>query len=214
MFRQVITKVISKNELCLKRWNSSYAQEIISCEDQNLFPAESGIIQNSIYGQEITIPICTLDQYIWMDVDKFRHKTAIECGITGKSYTYEKLRDHCATFAVNLLTKLHLRSRDIIAVCLPNMPEFVIAALGCIEAGFVLSTLNPIYTSEEIAKQLINSDTKVLIGTIDNYGTLSKAIELTNKDIKIIMVKTEMGQSLPQSTIDFFDLTNTSSKYM
>lgn len=218
MFHQATKKIVScclrQKEFRFKRCSSNYAFETISCEDPSVFPAESGIIQNSIYGNEITFPKCTLDQYVWMDtLAKFRHKTAIECGITGRSYTYEKLRDHCATFAVNLLKKLHLRNRDTISMCLPNMPEFAIVALGSIEAGLVLSTLNPIYTSDEIAKQIKNSDTKVLIGTIENYETLAKAVKLANSDIKIILVKTESGQSLPQQTIDFFDLINTSSKY-
>lgn len=216
MFRNISKRLISKRvredfELYFRRI-SSYTHEVISTDDQNLFPPEDGVIQNSLYGQKINIPICTLDQYIWMDIDKFRHKTAIECGITGRSYTYEKLRDHCATFAVNILKKLHLSNKDTISVCLPNIPEFAIAAFGAIEAGLVLSTLNPIYTSDEIAKQLVNSNTKVLIGTVENYDTLYKAIHLSKTPIKLVMIKTEMGQSLPQHTIDFDDLLNNTSK--
>lgn len=213
MFRQITKKAFTislrNNEICLKRLSSSYEQEEVSCEDEKLFPAEDGIIQNSIYGQKITVPKCTLDQYVWMDVDKFKNKTAVECGITGKSYTYEKLRDHSAALAVNLIKRLHVKKGDTVAVCLPNIPEFAIAALGCIESGGVISTFNPIYTSDEISKQIINSDTKVLIGTSCNYNRLLKAVQLTKKDIKIVLVKTEVGKSLPANVIDFNDLIST-----
>lgn len=69
------------------------------------------------------------------------------CGITGRSYTYSRLRDHSAALAIRLQKKLNLQIGDVIAVCLPNIPEFPIAALGAIEAGLILTTINPIYTA-------------------------------------------------------------------
>lgn len=35
---------------------------------------------------------------------------------------------------------------DVIAICLSNIPEFPIATLGAIEAGLIVTTMNPIYT--------------------------------------------------------------------
>lgn len=69
------------------------------------------------------------------------------CGITGRSYTYSQLRDHSAALAIRLHTKLNLQIGEVIAVCLPNMPEFPIAALGSMEAGLIVTTINPIYTA-------------------------------------------------------------------
>ena len=40
-----------------------------------------------------------------------------------------------------------MKEGDTCAVCLPNLPEFPIAVLGAIEAGLIISTVNPIYTS-------------------------------------------------------------------
>lgn len=57
------------------------------------------------------------------------------------------MRDACAALAVRLQTKFHLQCGDRIGVCLPNSPEFPIAALGSIEAGLVVTTINPIYTA-------------------------------------------------------------------
>lgn len=145
---------------------------------------------------------------------KFKHRVAIECGITGKSFTYMKLRDHSAALAVNLIKRLDIKPGNTVAVCLPNSPEFAIAALGCMESGGVISTFNPIYTSDEIAKQLLNSEAKVLIGTSDNYNRLFKAVQLTKRDIKIVIVRTEVGKSLPENTIDFNHLIDPSGEWM
>lgn len=71
------------------------------------------------------------------------------CGITGRSYTYSRLRDHSAALAIRLQTKLNLHIGEVIGLCLPNIPEYAIATLGAIEAGLVVTTMNPIYTAGE-----------------------------------------------------------------
>lgn len=71
------------------------------------------------------------------------------CGITGRSYTYSRLRDHSAALAIRLQSKLKLQIGQTIAVCLPNIPEYPIAVLGAIEAGLIVTSINPIYTASK-----------------------------------------------------------------
>lgn len=70
-----------------------------------------------------------------------------KCGETGRQYTYAQLRDHTLALAVRLQTQFGLKQGDVIAICLPNIPEFAIAALATIEAGIIATSVNPIYTS-------------------------------------------------------------------
>lgn len=79
------------------------------------------------------------------------------CGITGRSYTYSQLRDHSAALAIRLHSKLNLHIGDVIAFCLPNIPEFVTATLGSIEAGLVVTTINPIYTAGKFNAKCVKS---------------------------------------------------------
>lgn len=72
--------------------------------------------------------------------------------MTGRSYTYAQLRDHSAALAIRMHNQLNLQIGDVIAVCLPNMPEFPIAVLGSIEAGLIATTINPIYTARKSAE--------------------------------------------------------------
>lgn len=67
--------------------------------------------------------------------------------MTGRKYTYSKLRDHSAALAVRLQRKFNLKQGDVIGICLPNIPEYAIALLGAAEAGVVTTTINPIYTA-------------------------------------------------------------------
>lgn len=80
-----------------------------------------GYVWNSIYGP-IEAPNTTIDQYIWGNSEKWKNHVAVECGVTGRKYTYADLRDRCAALTINLREKLGLKHNDIIAICLPNCP--------------------------------------------------------------------------------------------
>lgn len=73
-----------------------------------------------------------------------------KCGETGRQYSYAQLRDHSSALAVRLQTQFGLKQRDVVAICLPNIPEFAIAALATFEAGLIVTSVNPIYTSGKI----------------------------------------------------------------
>lgn len=90
-----------------------------------------------------------IDQFVWRDLARWQQRTAIVCGDTGRQLTYAQLRDHCAATAVRLQRQLALRRDDVVAVCLPNCPDFAIACLGALEAELVVTTVNPIYTAGE-----------------------------------------------------------------
>lgn len=117
----------------------------------NDFPHENGFEQNSLYGSELVLPSCSLDQYVWQNFYRWQNHIATVCGATNRQYTYAQMRDTSAALAVRLQTKFKLNFNDCIAVCLPNIPEFPIAILGAIEAGLLVTTVNPIYTAGEFS---------------------------------------------------------------
>ena len=43
---------------------------------------------------------------------------------------------------------------DVLAVVLPNLPEYALVFHGVLRAGGVVTTANPLYTAEELAHQL------------------------------------------------------------
>lgn len=167
---------------------------------------EEGFLRHSSF-DPITVPNTTIDQYVWKDVAKWHDKIAIVCGETGRQFTYAQLRDHTAALAVRLQQpQFHLQPNDVIAICLPNTPEFPIATLGAIEAGFVITTVNPIYTADEIATQLSGSEAKLVIGTVEGFPVLQAAINKLKKPIKIVIIKTTKEQTIPSGSIDFQEL--------
>lgn len=85
-----------------------------------------------------------------------------ECGFTGRQYTYDKLRDLARRFG-SALCRMGLKKGDVVGLVLPNIPEFPITLLGAAGVGMPVTTVNPIYTAEEIARQMQNSGAKVIV---------------------------------------------------
>ncbi|KAL6963447.1 4-coumarate--CoA ligase [Sarracenia purpurea var. burkii] len=124
----------------------------------------------------IEIPEVNLPQYVWKNVSKWSKKPMITCGITGRSYTFEQGRQSCASFARALISKLKCKKGDVIGLLLPNMPEYVIAIHGAMEAGMIVTFVNPLYTSSEIKRQFENADVKYAITIPDLLSNLEAAV--------------------------------------
>jgi acyl-CoA synthetase (AMP-forming)/AMP-acid ligase II len=54
------------------------------------------------------------------------------------------------------LLNMGLKAGDVVALVLPNLPESPIAFLGCLEAGIIVTTVNPIYTTGKKLKIFYN----------------------------------------------------------
>ncbi|TMW53028.1 hypothetical protein DOY81_001891, partial [Sarcophaga bullata] len=169
------------------------------------YTPEEGYIKTSPY-ENTLIPNVTLDKYVWRDFKLWENNVATVDVVTGRQYTFAELRDSSAALAVRLQTKFKLGKGDVLAVCLPNLPEYPGAVLGAIEAGLTVTTVNPIYTAEEIARQLTFSNTKFIIGTTLGYTVLKEACKLAKKDIPIVCVRMFPGDELPAGAIDFNEI--------
>ncbi|EDV38480.2 uncharacterized protein Dana_GF19420 [Drosophila ananassae] len=172
------------------------------------YTPEDGYYKTSPY-DPITVPNVAIHEYVWRDFKKWESRTAAVCVITDRQYTFAQMRDASAAFAVRLQTQFKLFKPDVVGVCLPNLPEYPIAALGAIEAGLTVTTMNPIYTSDEIARQLTFSGAKFLVGTAAVYPILSQACQMIGKKLPIAVIRTSPGESLPEGAIDFSELTST-----
>ncbi|KAK5643520.1 hypothetical protein RI129_007365 [Pyrocoelia pectoralis] len=92
------------------------------------------------------IPKVSLTDYVWKDLDKWDNKTALVCAESGRSYSYTDVYKKSNKIA-NFLTHLPgLKQDDIIAIILPNVPEFAIITLGIVQAGYKVTTINPFST--------------------------------------------------------------------
>ncbi|XP_065207709.1 probable 4-coumarate--CoA ligase 1 [Planococcus citri] len=144
----------------------------------------------------IDIPDSNLPQYIWRDIKKWPTKPMITCGITGRSYTYEKGRQMCTLFARALVSKLKLKKGDVVGLLLPNIPEYVLAIHGAMEAGMIVTFVNPLYTPSEIKRQFENADVKYAVTIPELLSNLEAAIsESSHYRGTIVINKPEKTES-------------------
>lgn len=83
--------------------------------------------------------------------------------------------------------------------------------MGTIECNAAATTVNPIYTSEEMSRQFVDSRPKVIFCVASNCDVVEKAIALAKlANVKVIALKTDRAQSIPNETIDlkeFIDIS-------
>src|SRR5512133_2395012 len=92
----------------------------------------------------------------------------------GKKISYRELEALVNRFAA-ALTAIGVKAGDRVAMLLPNMPQFVIANYAALRVGAVTVMNNPLSTEEELAYQLNDSDSTVLI-TLDLRLPLALAL--------------------------------------
>ncbi len=80
----------------------------------------------------------------------------------GKIIPYGTLERYVNAFA-RALIDLGVEPGDKVAVCLPNIPQVVIANYAIFRIGATVVMINPLYTERELAYQLDDSDSKMIV---------------------------------------------------
>ena len=89
--------------------------------------------------------------------------------MTGRQYTYEMAYNMSKQFGSALL-RMGAKKGDVLAMVVPNIPEFCIAYLGAVGVGVTLTTMNPTYKPGKLEYIYI----RVLIHTYITTILLSK----------------------------------------
>ena len=102
----------------------------------------------------------TIPQALTRSARNFPDHTALN--YMGKKITYKELDGLVNRFA-RALSDLAIKPGDKVAVCLPNIPQVIIANLAVLRIGAVAVQNNPLYTERELAYQLSDSGSKIVI---------------------------------------------------
>ncbi|XP_053608885.1 uncharacterized protein LOC128674409 [Plodia interpunctella] len=173
----------------------------IFARSKNVWSGENIVISPF---KDVDIPDVSLNEYVWKILEKHPTNIAAVCGITNRSYTYEKVYKQSRTFGANLRKKFRIKDGDTVGVMLPNMPEYPTIFFGVLFSGGVVTTYNPIYTPYEVERQLNVSATKLIITNPTLVSNVKKALELSKKSIPIISVDIE--EASPEGTVSYKEL--------
>ena len=110
----------------------------------------------------VTIPDVSLTDYVLRRAGELGDKPALIDGPSGRTYTYRQLPGYikklAAGFAAHGVTK-----RDVFAIYCPNLPEYALAFHAIATLGAATTMVPPLFTAEEIVRQLTNSRAKYLL---------------------------------------------------
>ena len=96
----------------------------------------------------------------------------------GRIFSYRQLHTEAQRFAVALIAN-GIAPGDRVGLFLPNVPIYVAAYYGAMMAGAVVVNFSPLYSVEELAHQVQDSGTRMLV-TVDVpelFGTAEKVLE-------------------------------------
>ncbi len=104
----------------------------------------------------------TLTDYVFEHADQWPDKVAIVDGPSGRELTYGQLTSAIRQVATGLATR-GFGHGDVFAIYLPNLPEYAIAFHAVASVGGINTTINPLYTVDELSKQLKDAGAKYLL---------------------------------------------------
>ncbi len=95
----------------------------------------------------------------------------------GVTSTYRELDEQSGQFAAGL-ARTGLTPGQVVAIQLPNVPQFLTAYFGALKAGMLVLPMNPLLKAPEIEHQLTDSGASIMLGLAGLHTEAAKACEL------------------------------------
>jgi long-chain acyl-CoA synthetase len=114
---------------------------------------------------------------------EFADRIAFTC--LGQDVTFRQIDEMSGNFAAYLRNDAGLELGDRVAIQLPNLIQYPVAAWGIIRAGLVLVNTNPLYTERELRHQFQDSGAKAVVMLSDFVAAAEKVLPETG--IKLII---------------------------
>ncbi|MEM2294343.1 MAG: AMP-binding protein, partial [Nitrososphaerota archaeon] len=109
---------------------------------------------------DINVPEATVIEKVEENYKRWADRVAVV--FYGRKIKFKELHDAFLRFATALYD-LGIRKGDVVAIYLPNSPQFIISYFGILKIGAIATTVSPLYTPREIAYQLRDSGAKAII---------------------------------------------------
>ncbi len=113
----------------------------------------------------------------------------------GREYSYANLYADARRFAA-ALTERGVARGDRVGLFLPNVPSYVVSYYGAMMAGAVVVNFSPLYTAQELAHQVEDSGTRLLV-TVDVPQLYDTARQVLQESSLQTLVVSELAAMLP-----------------
>ncbi len=133
-----------------------------------------------------------------------RSPGAIVADFLGTAISYRQLGGWVDRFAAAMLA-LGVKKGDRIGLFLPNVPDYLIGYYGALKAGAIVVNMSPLYTVDELAHQLDDSGTRIVV-TIDVPQLYTNAQTLMTRGAIDRLIVGSLGGWLPPIKRTLFKL--------
>ena len=111
---------------------------------------------------DVDIPNVSLPHFILEAARRWGDKPALIDGPSGRTLTYSQLVGGAERLAAGLAAR-GFGKGDVFAIHSPNLPEYALAFHGIARSGGTITTINPLYTVDELEFQLNDSRARYLL---------------------------------------------------
>jgi acyl-CoA synthetase (AMP-forming)/AMP-acid ligase II len=113
--------------------------------------------------QDIQIPNITYTQFIYENFGANGDRVAIVDSASNFTLTFKQIQQYTFVLAKNLQSEFDFKKGHVFAILLPNVPLYCVIFHGVSSTGGASTTINPLYTPEEVHKQLVDSEARLLV---------------------------------------------------
>ena len=146
----------------------------------------------------VAVPKKDLTSVVLQRVDELGDKSALIDGTSGRALSYNELSSQIKHLAAGL-NQRGFKKGDVCAVFCPNLPEYATIFLGVAAVGGINTTVNSLYSTNDLIHQFTDSKAKFLI-TIPAF--MDRALPAADKcGIEEIFVLGEAKGATPFSEL-------------
>ncbi|HEY0637044.1 MAG TPA: 4-coumarate--CoA ligase family protein [Pseudonocardiaceae bacterium] len=136
---------------------------------------------------DVEIPAVSLTDLLFGDPAAYAELPAMIDGTSGQSYSYAQIASMMSSFAA-ALDERGIRKGDVVAIFCPNTPHYAVVFHGILAVGGVATTINSLYTPDEIAHQLRDSRAVMLVTVSPFLDRARAAVASDGVDVRSIVV--------------------------
>lgn len=109
---------------------------------------------------DIRLPEKTYVQFLEEGLTRKPERAAVH--YMGKTIPFRELDEYTRAFG-GFLLDTGCRKGDVVGINMPNIPQYLIALLGAIRAGCVVTGISPLLTPKELVHQVNDAGVKVMV---------------------------------------------------
>uniref|UniRef100_A0A1J3FFL0 4-coumarate--CoA ligase-like 7 n=1 Tax=Noccaea caerulescens TaxID=107243 RepID=A0A1J3FFL0_NOCCA len=144
-------------------------------------------------------PNTSLVSFLFRNTSSYPTKPALIDSDSGDSLTFSELKSSVSRLAHGFL-RLGIRKNDVVLIFAPNSYQFPLCFLAVSAIGGVFTTANPLYTTNEVSKQVRDSNPKIIISVEQLFDKI--------KGFNLPVVLLGSGESVPESNSKILTFNN------